>query len=271
MQYFRAAIGILAIGLFGNPALAQGEACEHSFDPTLLAEPETLWTELAAIPNERGQYETTEAFQARQTAALPGAWPGGEVVRFVRMSPLRNWLQYEPDQQTLYIPGRAIGEWLSVSQADLNIAFGQDSEFYNEPSTLTLITSTTSEDGHYIAQNAYGAQREVRRRLRREFVLLERPARFGETLYERRPGRGGPNRFAISIPPSEAEAIVEGLTVAVLFAPRAPYWGERNDVTEPTYRRPIETKTETKIMVGDIRCVFILNAEDEPIASRATR
>lgn len=259
-----------------EPAPAEPEPVVSAVDPVTACTvggvpPQTTFAALAQrlrqIPLQKDEFETTEAFDARvaqATAALP--------VAVVLAAPNGSeQITYDADRELFEVGPYYFSMPYSIGSA-LGYSWDEDSIVGSQNLALTVNTEETP-DGTYVGENAFGATRVVERVRRVEQIVFDRKAdRYGETLFAAGYREGGPPPvMMIPAPPDRARTLQGQFRAAALIVPRAPFFATGHGRTTPTIQSLRDVSEETQVIVADIRCVMITDANGVVLASRETR
>ena len=142
-----------------------------------------VWAAVQSIPNQRGEYETTAVFEARQYAALTEIDP----VYWIEMPLNGEFVSYDADTERLIVPVYAAYAGFLITATSANRLFGVGSDYARRYINLVGVRarSESIDTGSYRGETGLGVQRNVRQvdqitRYRQDGLPTE-PATSGST------------------------------------------------------------------------------------------
>lgn len=259
-------VGILAAVcvLFGQ-AYAQ-ETC-GSFDGQTVQpmRANVLWKRLASIPNVKGEYETTAAYEARVANALGDL--AGQVVVEVPVD--TKFMVYDADASRLDVQSYAF----SNGTTKYGGVFGYGTPFdgkikYGSSDNKNVVyPSEEVQLGSYIGVTALGAKMRVAKIRRTTKAIFEREAQWGEGLF-------ADPKAAMSfdnITPAAARQMKATAKAAIVYSPKAPYFAKgKYPWGEPTLEGPMDIDETIEVAIGTIQCALLLDGTGKVYAAAAT-
>lgn len=223
-----------------------------------------VWNQLPTVP-PRDEYESSADYAVRlSAAALPA-----EQVFTIRRNPslVRQGLTYDPDRRTLTVYRDAFGA------AEVNFGavmrVGRERGRDNFASAIGFMVGQTQVDTDtYEATNGFGARFQITRTLRRVEALWERAGELGEDPFE---GMQSGRVAVLTMEPATARALIEQGGAALEIAARPPYRITGQSTLAATFQRPRDILNETQVLTGDIRCGFLLDANDTVLHAFAVK
>jgi hypothetical protein len=231
--------------------------------------PDVLWGILANVPNVKGEYETTVAFEGRVADAMKPL--AHQVV--VEVPIQRKFITYNADKQIIDVQKYAF----SNSTTKYDGVFGYGSPFYDKveygsENIDVVFSDSESTIGSYIGTNAMGVKIRVTKVKRITKSIFERKAGFNENLFPAQIKYDDPVVSWKNVPPDVAKKVKESARVAFVYVPKPPYfatgkfpWGD------PTIQNPKEIDERIDVAIGDIQCALLLNSVGKVYAAVPTR
>lgn len=249
-------------------------AQEPCTTPELLAgKPKTLTQIFGGKPPElkRGEFETTDQFEARKAAVKPAS----EVVVSLKTSSTKHF-EYDADRQVFKLWEYAFNP--HVYYASLNGLTSEQREMFGDDLSGNgdaLISKSTRDTGEYVGENAFGAKSGVKRQTEDVTLVFDEKA---PTIYP--PGHA--TLFAVHrdyethyvefpVPIEKAAKIKPTLRAVALVRPKPPYFVKASDYDAPTRQYPTERYTNVSILVADIVCVGVFDGSGTLLGHWATR
>ena len=228
-----------------------------------------MWAAVQSIPNQRGEYETTAVFEARQYAALTEIDP----VYWIEMPLNGEFVSYDADTERLIVPVYAAYAGFLITATSANRLFGVGSDYARRYINLVGVRarSESIDTGSYRGETGLGVQRNVRQVDQITRYLFERVDRTGSLLNQRRQAQPDDVWFGVSVPPADARQVREGGFWSVVYAPAAPFWASGEATTRPSVSVAVERREIDRALTGDIQCLLLHKANGEVVAFRATR
>ncbi|WP_260685056.1 energy transducer TonB [Variovorax sp. KBS0712] len=263
---YRLRVGVLttACALFSQ-AYAQ-EACS-SFDGQIVqpVRANVLWKRLASIPNVKGEYETTEAYEARVANALGDL--AGQVIVDVPID--SKFMVYDADANRLDVQSYAF----SNGTTKYSGVFGYGTPFdgkikYGMSGNKDVVyPSEEVRLGSYLGVTALGAKVRVSKIRRTTKAIFEREARWNEGLFAN-------PKAAMSfdnITPATARQMKATAKAAIVYSPKAPYFAKgKFPWGEPTLEGPMDIDETIEVAIGTIHCALLLDSTGKVYAAAAT-
>jgi hypothetical protein len=262
----------LALGLLAGTAAAQ--ECPSYLGTKVQPQSfNVVSAQMSRLPRTKDEYETTAAFEARQTAAA-SALPG----HFVVSTPLdMKYVEYDADARKLRIKTYAIDN----TRTNYSGVFGFGSPLagkvtFSSENINVVVETTEKRNGSYAAKNAFGAEVQVQRVKRSTKAVFDRIGAYYENLFFDSRGyiTGMPTAIAEfpDATPEFAKDFKRLTRAALVVVPKAPFyakgpvpWGE------PTATSPFEIDETLEVVIADIRCVLLVDPTGQVQGSIATR
>lgn len=238
----------------------------------LLAEPASiadLFDGLSDQSVEKGEFETSEQFQARK-AAIGDPPP---LVIGVDLEPRE--FSYDADRQVfkVFIPSL---EPSSLYRKDYSVRALEDvlgDYRYGNPVQMK-VRSEAAPEREYEATNGYGAATLVTEKQITSWVVFDNKGRHafanGDNLFQERK-KYETAHLEIPVPLDQAPAMKSQIRMVALIDPRQPLTAEADYRIEPTRQRPRDLRNHYKIVFADIQCVGALDGEGALLAHWKTR
>jgi hypothetical protein len=247
------------------PAIAQ-DVCARYQD--MIVAPITIQSALARfanVPTEKGEFETTAQFAARQAAAVGGAV--GPIIISKEVDP--QYIRYDADAQRLTIQTYLFDN----ANFSHDVVFGYGTPLHDRVTysalynTDVVISQSETPAGSYRASNAFGANVEVTRIRRRTFAVFEgQSAQSG--LFA---NGGGPVLVQVSMPPAQAQTIKPQLRIAFVVTPRSPYIARGTGAANrPSISYPFEITEEVTVLMADIQCALLTDSGNRVLGAFPT-
>lgn len=225
---------------------------------------------MAKVPAFKGEYETTEAFNARQAAAMTG-WPQTFIIGY---QPNREFLKYDADRGSMEVAAYffrnrntsyhdVFGAW--GSPFDGKVKFGY---FDNID---VVVGETERSKGTYRGSNAFGAGTTVTQIQRSTKAIWEREAAPREQAFPDQQEGVGAALGSIPMSVQQAQTLKAGATAALVIAPRWPYFAQGTRVWNATFRDPRQIDNDISVIAADIQCALLLDPAKKVIAAYAVR
>ena len=240
------------------PSMAVAE-CPASEGSTISMEkPRALFEKLQQPTITKGEFETTEQFEARKSKVSQSPISG----LFVERDFLDEGAEYDADKQRYvikeYVLGRAPSLWSvglgRVKREDLDIGY----------SNHAVELSETSRAGKtYEASNAYGASVEVTTKHTETIAIFDKKKKRAtnpnwQSEFKVKSERGYKFRaIGIDVPIEEAKALKGNMRLAVFVTPREPYTFSFDHVMGAKINRPRDLFMNYDVIVGDVSCAVI--------------
>lgn len=245
-------------------------------DPVQFAE---VLESMEPIPRFRGEFETSDAFESRQSQAASDL----QDYYLIRESVNIDEVDYDADSQVLTVSiydlnngERSYARSNSRHWSDISAVLGYGSELSERGFTIEHGDSgfgdniawefddITTSVGTYNASNAFGREVEVLRQ-----VI------FVRGVWHRRRDYSDEDQsiaFAIQLPPEEARQLkARGLYAGVLIMPRAPYFATGSSRFTPTIQAPYDNVVQISYLIADIKGVAIYDGNGTLLDVRPTR
>lgn len=257
-----------ALMLAGQAAPPASDPCRQYQDQ--IVSPITMDAAIArfaAVPLDKGEFESSAAFAARQRAAL-----GGELgPMIIGMEPERRHIKYDADAQRLTIERYLFDN----SNLAHDIVFGPGTPLhrrirYSSTGNVgVVISQAETVSGSYEASNAYGAGARVTRLHRVTKAIFDREGDSFSSLFP----RGTPQVLVdVRMSPEAAARVKPQLQVAFAVEPKSPYLARGvGSVGRPTISRPIEITNEVTVILADIQCALLMDGSNQVLGSFPTQ
>ncbi len=233
--------------------------------PTLFAD---LWTRLARIPAEKGEFETSKDFDSRVSENLRGLSRQYLLSAYLDLEEtgggLTGTYSYDPDTQEMGIRPSVFNSALGdIAHPEAGTGGGG-----------VTITAHSAPAGRYIATNAMNAHIVVERTLRTEELVYDHTVSFSDQVK-----RQGMHLFSagdedytplfeLSMPPERARAFKKQLKIYVVVSPKAPYSATDKRLIPATFDDPSEVLVKTEWIVADVTCAILTGEGGKVIATR---
>lgn len=261
---FRLRISLLATAFVG---MAQAQEACNSFDGQTVhpARANMLWKKLATVPNVKGEYETTAAFETRVANALGDL--AGPVTLEIPLD--AKYMVYDADASRLDIQSYAF----TNASTNYSGVFGYGTPFdgkFKYGSSDNIQYVFPSEEvalGSYTGVTAMGAKIRVAKVRRNTKAIFEREAQWDEHLLS----NTGRVMMFDNISPATAKQMKATFKAAIVFTPKAPYFAKgKFPWGEPTLDGPIDIDETIEVAVGNFQCALLLDGTGKVYASAAT-
>ncbi|MBW8186056.1 hypothetical protein [Shewanella nanhaiensis] len=256
--------------------MAHADLCsEHLQNVINIESFDDIASQLKTIPNLKDEYETTAAFNNRVTVAT------NKINKkfFVYTSFDPSQLTYDADNKTLSIKSYAIDN----KRTKYSRIFGYGSNFldqveYSSDNIDVVVSSKDKRKGTYTGQNSFGVKTKISAIERTTKAIFDKKAAYGaDILVTPYPnGRSVDRSYVIgvfaNVSPEIAKKFKETALSAVLIEPKHPYYvkGGTSKWGEPTLSNPVKIVETLEVIVADIQCAFITNAEHKVFLSIKT-
>lgn len=246
---------------------ADSNGCSAYVGQQVTAQPfSAVAAQLASVPATKDEFETTDAFNTRQGAAVTQL-PSTFVVGY---QPNLEYLVYDADAGALSVKSYFFRN-LNTSYSDV---FGFGSLFdgkvkYGHSDNIDVVVGETQRPtGSYGGSNTYGATATVTKIQRDTQSIWDREAKYGEEIFiEETDGLLG----SIPMSPNDARDLKASASAAIVVAPRWPYLAKGTKTWTPTIQRPTHVTNDITVITGDIQCALLLNATKRVVAAYTTK
>jgi hypothetical protein len=263
------------VGLFGAIAVlafgtaAQAQTCEAYVGTTI--QPRTFDAVAAivkTVPNQKDEFETTVAYDARVQAAL--AKLPGDVIIGAPFDP--KYATYDADTGQFVIKSYAIRN----INTDYAGVFGYGTPFdgkvkfsYSSSNLDVVLSQSEVATGSYVASNSYGASTKVTKIARTTKAIFDRESpRYGQSLFD---SLKDSVLFRLPVSPEEARALKTSFKGAFVISPKAPFFtvgkGRGGDVT---ISNPYDVDESIHVIIADIKCALVTDATGKVLAAAGT-
>lgn len=250
---------------------AQPQACQAHVGQQVATQTfDAVAAMMAKVPAFKGEYETTEAFNARQAAATTG-WPATFIIGY---QPNRDFLKYDADRGTMVVPAYffrnrntsyhdVFGAWGSPFNGKVKFGYFDNID--------VVVGETERTKGSYRGSNAFGAGTTVTQIQRSTKAIWEREAKSGEDAFPDQQDGVEAALGSIPISVQQAQALKTGATAALVIAPRWPYFAQGTRVWNATFRDPRQIDNDISVIAADIQCALLLDPAKKVVAAYAVR
>jgi hypothetical protein len=222
------------------------------------------------VPAIKGEYETTEAFNARQSAAMAN-WPSSFVIGY---RPNLQYLKYDADRGAMDVPAY----FFSNLTTSYHYVFGSlESPFYGKikyglGDNIDIVVGETERTaGSYRGSNAYGAMATISKIQRSTKAIWEREAKFGEDIFPDQQAGVGALLGSIPMSVQQAQSLKAGASAALVIAPRWPFFAQGTRKWEPTITSRTDVTNDISVIVADIQCALLLDPNKKVVAAFAVK
>lgn len=197
-----------------------------------------------ALGKERGEFETTAAYQARMAKAISAIAPSGSLT-FPWMAN-RAAFSFDADAGTVTYANSTLDTLCEVNPS--STAYGLSRPFCIEE------TARSTRDRAQVMANAFGAK---------AVVSPTHEMRVGIALNPDGHVDGGPlgyeaaHLFQFQASVTEAQSLKKNGVVIVMMTPKAPLFVEGSHYSGATIDNPDETYGEDYLLIGDIVCLSL--------------
>lgn len=269
-----AIMALASLGVLALPQLAMASECPIEIgQPITSQSPADVFSSLSKTYMQKGEFETTEAFNRRVGITVTDI--AGPMTVQSKFDP--DAAQYDADRNVLRL----------FSYSWDNAATGWD-EVFTRSNTPDSVQYSSYGRGEYLgiglgqtedvidayeASNSYGASTTVSQVTRNVYSVFSNKV-DGETEWQIdgtadyvRPEFTLKNKGYVDIPMSidQARNEKDRLQVVVSFSPKVPFVAEGSRNWSPTIRRPRDVTANYKVTIGTIHCVGILNSEGQAL------
>lgn len=240
------------------PSIAEAE-CPATVGTTISMEsPRALFEKLNQPEMTKGEFETTEQYEARKSKVSQSPITG----QFVERDFLEEGAEYDADKQRYvireYVLGSAPALWNvglgRVKRDDLDIGY----------SNHAVELSETSKAGDaYEASNAYGATVQVTTKHTETIAIFDKKKKRAtnpnwESEFKIKSERGYKfGAIGIDVPIEEAKALKGNMRLAVFVTPKKPFTFTFDHVMGAKINRPRDLFMNFDVIVGDVSCAVI--------------
>jgi len=251
-------------------------SCEEMADSQLTTRSiESLLADVKKLPLTKDEFETTEAHSNRLQEAI---------------APLTTaiWIQSPVDEE--FAPYNAdtarfeIFEYaINNRRVDYSYVFGRGEGAklgvsYSSPdhNLDVVVNRADTPVGTYAGRNAFGAEFVVTEVQRQTSVIFERKGeKFNESLFFAPRSASDfsprPPIAYIESAPDDARRLRGAMKAALLISLKAPYYAMGSKTWPAKIDDPREVVETIEVLIADIRCVAITDAEGRVFATRSTR
>lgn len=237
---------------------------------------EDFLADLERLPNTKGEFETSAAYEARMAAALAGvAGP-----RIVGVPMNLQYVAYDADASVVTVKTYAV----SNENTDYSRIFGYGSPYEGKVPYASSVGSNIhivvrkpeTTDGSFTGQNSYGATSNITRVKRQTLALFEREGARGEDLFFPTGAAATARDQVIAAYPNTpvdvAKKVKSSLTAAMVVTPKWPFYAKgKVFYGPPTMRRPIDIDETLEVGVVDFQCALLMNPEGKVFGAIDTR
>lgn len=222
---------------------------------------------LKGVSADKGEYETTAAYEARMSAAR-SALPSTIIISS-RLDP--EYLKYNADAGSLEVTSYA----LRNINTDYSSVFGYGTPYYDKIKYSSydnidwVVSQTESKTGSYIASNAFGAHVRVDKIFRMDEAIFEGEADFGTDFWL--PADKDAKLGSIPMSVDEAKQFKATGKAAVVVEPKWPFYAEGIKHWEPNFESRIDVTNPVRVIVADIQCGLLLSAANKVVGAYSTR
>lgn len=231
-------------------------------------------TRIQTVPRFRGEFETTVAFQKRQSESASKF-----ATRCLLEVPLEiEHVRYDADSQRLLVSLDAFGHRTYIRPQHQEPAFGYTSELERNGYDLNtvrcigmMIFHKEETTGYSNRVNAFGTTVRVRNARALVHGVVEEKSKYqGRDLFPREDQ--SLHAFEVPMSPSTAKGLNKrGLRAALLFDPLPPYYATGVWSSEATINDTNDVRTDLKYLIGDIQCAVLYGTQGEILATTETR
>jgi hypothetical protein len=250
-----------------SQALAQNH-CEAFIGKTVKPRPiDEVFSQYSKVLASKGEYETTESFQQR----LEKSRQNLPAISILLTDLNKNFVRYDADSKRLNVANAAFygASELSTGYDKIGIKTrGLYATHYEFPPKATKL-------GGYSGSNAFGASvwvtklNVLNRRVFDEGFSDDQT--WGKGLFAGISPRTTVDVMSIEMSPEEAKAVKSGLTGAIVFVPKPPYFAEGSPShLPPTIDAPLDTTSVLQVVIADIQCALLVTRANKVLAAIET-
>lgn len=219
------------------------------------------------MPNIKGEYETSSAFDARVANAMNKL-----TLPVIVEIPLdKKHITYNADDKSLNIERYAFANLITSYGG----VFGYGTKFYGEvkygsSDNIDIVwPSTEKKLGSYIGTNAMGVKVRVTKVKRHTMAIFECKGSFGDSLFLQ---KGSPLMTIQDITPDAAKSLKATVRGAIMYIPKQPYYAKGKYLwDDPTIDSPMDIDETMEVAIGDIQCAMLLDSTGKVLAVAATK
>ncbi len=217
---------------------------------------------VSEVPEEKGEFETTAAFNER-VAAFGLSLPNSFLVGYdlIGADPLK----YDADSQHMKISSYGLTGYADYYRdkgygvmwgANKDINDKWKSVFRDYPLDI-VVSEAQKVTGRYKGSNALGASVTVKEITKTTNIIFERDLNTNEDMFATQQDKNYNFRIPMSV--EEAKALKKQANAAALIVPMAPYFYKDWGVAYPTFSSPTKVIDKFLVVVANIQCVFLLD------------
>lgn len=225
-------------------------------------------------PEEKGEFETTEEFEARVSAASFKLDLG---ILIVETNYDRSEVMYDADNSRFEITKYAWGN----TAANFSEIFRRGNRFGLPPVSITDeldglvhgegLSATFNNIRTYPASNAMGAVIQVTEREVFHYSIYDRRSPIREETWDFDFSETGSyidgNHRAegvfLSIPRDRAKDLKSALRFGIVFSPKAPYLVVETSHEQATFQTRTESHEYFNVIIGDMKCLVITDVSGD--------
>lgn len=230
-----AALSLPCVAISQEAPLAHSTICPGTADPMPAA---TLVSKLKSsglAAGSKDEFESNAEYRARMSNLAEKVFPGGIVSVATRLEPYK--MSYDADKRQLTV--EVIRSDYHIKRSDLAVT-----EIQND-----MVTT-----GHYMAQNDYGATREVEARTVKEVVVAWKGMTASVVGV----------KAHVDISPEDARNLKENADLIIVGTIVEPLVQLRSELRLPTMDFPSRTSTESYALFLTPRCLYLRDGTRRP-------
>ncbi len=242
-------------------------SCTHAVgDVVELLSPAVVAEQIYKSVLVKGEYETTEEFNARKKVALEKN-PSRKMIVEATYSP--KYINYDADNEGFLVE---YGTWSNVTrQFNTTIPFTITN--YDLPPLGILHALGLHQKEKviktYTASNAYGKEVEVVKFARNVYRIFDRTSKNDEKTWEfdfaKKGSYSDENLISVGIflpvERAQAKSFKSNLRFGIEFTSREPFIFQGMHHQKPEINNPIEVEMEINTIHGDLECLIVTDAK----------
>jgi len=168
-------------------------------------------------------------------------------------------MSYNTDSQTLTVYGSAFGAGRTNFREIMGLPIQRGRDNFASAIGFELNVTQTAQET-FEATNGFGAKFAVTRTIRHIDTVWERAGEIGEDPFL---GMRSGRLAILTMEAPVARELFENGSAALLFVSRPPFRDSGTSTIGAEFSRPRERQDNVDVLIGDIQCGFLLNAQDQ--------
>lgn len=280
MNSVKAVIGGICISF---PTMTFAQDCQSYIGQSVsLTSPQAIASALKNTNFDKGEFETTEAFEARMDDARKSL----NSTNFVPIKLIDDYLVYDADTQTFRVGSWAFPSGLGMFSTVKNWDDKRGVNLGILDRVAVLVWEAEKTMGQYAASNAFGVSATVKEIEHRYIAIFERPSSLydDEDLFGTEPrnaryilpddvltnGKGGRLVMSFQMDVEKAPATKLGLRGAVMIALKEPYYLHGTNRISPTIQGKRDILEDVDLIIADFKCAFVIDESATVLAATST-